>query len=378
MRIESAARPRPYFIPRKLSTFVVSGNCASGNESCLQLRELLTRHFCLKRDCVTMERRRMLKSLSLAGGLLVGLPIGLCAQQPRPRPESSSAQNVLPAAAQNVVPGNQPVVVNPEELERVLKEWEEKTARITKLRGQHQRYEYDYVFLQEKRAVGSFWHESPDKGRIDFNVDVQPSIPPGGVNNAKRGPQDQPFQVVAETPTMWVCDGSEILQVDIDGKTFDKIVIPVPSRGENIMDGPLPFLFGMKAEKLKNRYQMSLGEMHGTQDREGRPIYHLVASPLLQEDARNWKRAEVRLDAKYCLPVAIRLIDPGGNKETVYVFPLRDMKANSAWDALMPNPFKPRLSGYKLQQAQQAPPQRQQNVPPLRNVLDEGISPVSR
>lgn len=317
-----------------------------------------------------MERRRMLKSL-LAGGLLVGLPGTLSAQtqrQPRPQPGRATVQGVQPAGAAQVSPPQEPIEVNPEELERVLNEWEQKTAKIEKLRGVHQRYEYDHVFNQEKRAVGSFWHEAPDKGRIDFNVDEKPPIPQGGVNPQKKGPNGQPFHVVPEAPTMWVCNGAEILQVDIDNKTFDKIEIPVPDRGQNIMDGPLPFLFGMKADKLKSRYKMSLGAMHGQKDRNGRTIYHLVASPLLQADARNWKRAEVRLDAKYCLPIAIRLIDPGGTKETVYVFPLRSMKANSLWPQLV-SPFAPSLNGFKLKQYQQAAPQ---------NALDADISPQNR
>ncbi|MCA9027221.1 MAG: hypothetical protein KDA86_18580 [Planctomycetaceae bacterium] len=311
----------------------------------------------------------MLKSL-LAGSLFVGLPGMLCAQQPRPKSGVVPVQNVEPATAR--VADTEPVQVNPAELERILKEWETKTAKITKLRGVHQRYEYDYVFSQEKRAVGSFWHEAPDKGRIDFNCKEQPAIPADGVNTQKVDSQGNPFRVAAEAPMMWICTGSDIFSIDVANKTFDQIEIPPPDRGENIMDGPLPFLFGMKAEKLKARYKMSLGQMNGTQGRDDRMVYHLVAIPLLQEDARNWQRAEVRLDAQYCLPIAIRLIDPSGNKETVYVFPLTEMKANSPWDAIMPDPFKPRLSGFKLQQLQPAAPDRQQNV------LDPGISPITR
>ena len=326
-----------------------------------------------------MERRRMLKSL-LAGGLLIGLPGTLSAQnqrQPRPQPGRATAKGVQPAGAAQVDSDEEPVEVNPEELERVLNEWEQKTGKIQKLKGVHQRYEYDHVFNREKRAVGSFWHESPDKGRIDFNVDEKPPIPDGGVNPQKKGPNGQPFQVVPEAPTMWVCNGAEILQIDIDNKTFDKIEIPVPDRGQNIMDGPLPFLFGMKAEKLKARYKMSLGSMHRQKDASGREIYHLVASPLYQADARNWKRAEVRLDAKYCLPTAIRLIDPGGTKETVYVFPLRNMSANSRLPQLK-DPFNPPLGGFKLKQFQQAAPQQQAQPDPRRNVLDADISPQNR
>ncbi|HUG18784.1 MAG TPA: hypothetical protein VMM56_07380, partial [Planctomycetaceae bacterium] len=56
------------------------------------------------------------------------------------------------------------------QLEKILKDWENKTKGITKLSGTHRRFVYDFVFEVEKRADGKFYYESPDKGRIDIEV----------------------------------------------------------------------------------------------------------------------------------------------------------------------------------------------------------------
>lgn len=316
-----------------------------------------------------MERRQMLKYL-LAGGLSAGITAPLQAQQGQPRPVNPQSQPRGTGPS-----GQAPVVVEVEtqldpavekELARVLLDWEQKTAHITKLRGWHHRYEYDSVFQIEKRSMGAFWYESPDKGRIDFNVKDNPKL---DVPEPKKGPAPdyKPYTVVAGEPEIWVCDGESVLSIHITDKTYDQLVIPPHQRGSNIADGPLPFLFGVKAEKLKERYSLTLGRMHAPQATSGRPQYHVVAKPLNQDDARNWKQAEVLLDAEYCIPTAIRLLDPSGNKETVYRFPLNEMHPNEKLPWLN-NPFKIRLNGFKLlQQATREIDQRQssQNVLPV-------------
>lgn len=302
-----------------------------------------------------MERRQMLKYL-LAGGLSAGISQPLQAQQRQPRPtafpRSSSAEaskQVQQVGNAQVRPQNRPVVVISKELERVLDDWETKTAKITKLRGRHERHEYDSVFQIDKRAVGSFWYQSPDKGRIDFNVKEQPQLADQPGAPVKRAPNGNPYQVVAEAPAIWNCDGANILQVNIPDKTYDVMSIPENQRGANILDGPLPFLFGVKTEKLKARYLLELGTMHDPQGKRGPAQYHVVAKPREARDAKNWRQAEVVLNAKFCIPTAIRLTDPAGTKETVYVFDIRQMKANERLPWLS-SPFKPGLKGYKLQQ----------------------------
>ena len=113
--------------------------------------------------CVTMERRQMLKYV-LAGGLSAGISAPLQAQKRQPRPttfpQASSAagsKQVQQVGNAKVASANQPPVALPRELERVLVDWEQKTAKITKLRGKHERHEYDSVFQidrSEERRVG--------------------------------------------------------------------------------------------------------------------------------------------------------------------------------------------------------------------------------
>ena len=293
-----------------------------------------------------MERRQMLKCL-LAGGVSAALTQPADAQQGATRPQSPPRV----AAGTAAQPDSNTIVALPANLIAVLDEWEQKTAIVTRLRGTHQRYEYDEVFGVEKRAVGKFWHEAPDKGRIDFEA---PELPAPPVNTRKTTSSGEPYQIKAEEPLTWVCDGKVILQIHHTPKTYARAEIPPQHQGENIMDGPLPFLFGMKSEKLQERYQLGLGSQHDQTGSDGRKKYHIVAAPLLQEDARNWQRAEVILDAEWCLPSAIRLIDPGGSKETVYVFPLDGMKANEKF--WINDPFKMSLPGYKVTENQVAPP----------------------
>jgi TIGR03009 family protein len=315
-----------------------------------------------------MERRQMLKTL-FAGGVWTTLAGRAHAQQGAPRPQTTP-----PRVARNGegdAGGDRVVITTPEDLEPILHEWEEKTAIINRLRGSLQRYEYDSVFFIEKRAIGEFWYEAPDKGRIDFKpaplTDPKTGQP---LISAKKDPQGNPYKLEADEEMTWVCDGKSIMQIEHEPKTYGLADIPPQHQGQNIMESPLPFLFGMKADKIKQRYKLSLGTQHNKTGADGRSKYHVVAHPQLQSDARNWQRAEVILDAQYCLPSAIRLIDPGGAKETVYVFPLNGMKANEKlW---VPNPFKMQLWGYKLVEKQVAPPPGQ----PQGQGQEQGVVPA--
>lgn len=299
-----------------------------------------------------MERRQMLKAL-FAGSVQATLAGSVFAQQGAPRPQTSPPRVAHGGDAESN--GDRLIVTTPADLEPILLEWEQKTAIITRLRGSLQRYEYDSVFAIEKRAIGEFWYEAPDKGRIDFKPAPRTHPETGKpLLSGKKDPQGNPYKLEAEEEITWVCDGKSIMQIEHGPKTYGLAEIPPQHQGENIMESPLPFLFGMKADKIKQRYKLSLGSQHDKTGSDGRKKYHIVALPLLQSDARNWQRAEVILDAQYCLPSAIRLIDPAGSKETVYVFPLSGMKANEKiW---LPNPFKMQLWGYKLVEKQVAPP----------------------
>jgi hypothetical protein len=268
-------------------------------------------------------------------------------QQPaQPRPPASQEQ--LPQGEKTPRPAPNSVEVQmPRELEELLVHWERESSKISKLRGTVARYEYDSVFAEEKRSQGQFWYVAPDQGRMDFGP---VRLPEPAINPDKLDPKGQPYKVKSEGSEKWICTGKEIYVIHDDQKLFSRIQIPPNQQGRNIINGPLPFLFGMKADQAKARYHMSLGGQHWPRgvraNEQGEqvqvpPQIHVVAHPKLAADAQNWSRAEVLLDPGTFLPRGMRLLDPTGNKETVYVFPAKNMKVDEVLPWL-PSPFAER------------------------------------
>ena len=249
-------------------------------------------------------------------------PGGQQQQQPRvQRPEANLVQQQLP-----------------KELEDLLVRWELESSKVNRLNGAVECIKYDKVYFAETRAQGEFWYQSPDKGRIDFGPTAN-SNP-----SEKRGPNGETYTVQQDGRMRWICDGQTIYIIDDDKKLADVGQIPAHQQGKNIVNSPLPFIFGLKAEQAKQRYHLALGSMHwpdgrvklkNGQIRKVKPQIHIVAAPRYQVDAVEWRRAEVLLDPVEFVPTAIRLFSPQNNLETVYAF--RNAKKNGLW--LLDNPF---------------------------------------
>ena len=202
------------------------------------------------------------------------------------------------------------------ELNQILIDWENKTKGIHKLSGKHRRFEYDHVWEVEKRADGKFYYESPDKGRIDIEVVELDK----GEQSQKIGKAGKPYEVKSAIPEKWICDGKKIASANVREKTYIVLDIPPDQQGQNIMDGPLPFLFGLPAEVAKQRYHITILPQTNEQ------FVWLKILPKRAADARNWSEAEVILVRETYLPYAVKMLDPIGNKETVYRF--EDLKPN--------------------------------------------------
>ena len=208
----------------------------------------------------------------------------------------------------------------------VLQQWSAATDKITRLSGDQHRWVYDTVFKVEKRSEGSFYYESPGSGRIDIDPKA---IPKGTVSRRLDKKTGKPFEVKPDQAVRWVCDGKRIMQAE--------------NQGRNIMDGPLPFLFGMPPQKALQRYKLTLLKNTPTK-------CYLKAIPRWRSDAANYKEATIILDKKLWLPQAVKMIDPAGTRETVYFF--QNLQVNPR--NFVPlwrgggNPFKPNLRGWKI------------------------------
>lgn len=265
---------------------------------------------------------------------------------------SSPKDSILPVGAEESAAGGKPLrpaaqpmrVKNvPPDLMKLLEDWEVSSAKVKKLEGEHRRWEYDYVFNVVKHNTGKFYYESPDKGRIDLTPDKDKI---GSIEDRKHWENGQlvKFKGVAGPAERWYCDSQLVTQVDVNQKQATRMLLPKQIQGANIIDGPLPFLFGMPAQKAIQRYDLDLKNLN---EKTGRAT--IRATPLWPADAANYQLAEIILDTKTFLPSAVRLIDPAGTKETVFVF--GDLKKNSR--SLLPdwlggNPFKFEDRNYRI------------------------------
>ncbi len=259
--------------------------------------------------------------------------------QAQQQQQPGNAQQRIQRPANN----NMPTALSPE-LENILENWEKAGEFTKKMEGKHYRYMFDNVYKVQKIAQGEFYYETPDKGRIDLDV-------PKGLKEGQEVERNGlKYTIKKDSPERWICDGTQVFMIDEERKEFHRLTIPAEKRGQNIVDGPLPFLFGLSKEKMVMRYNITLftPDLGGQHDQRA-GIIHLKVKPRLGQDAANWHEAEVMLNSKDYLPKAIRLKHPGGNSETVYVF--YDVKRNAnkrlvgyIWGS---NPFAPSLRGYK-------------------------------
>ena len=98
------------------------------------------------------------------------------------------------------------------------------------------RWKYDAVFGRSAATAekGELKFAAPDKGLMKIEA-----------KDPKQSEQ-------------WLCDGKSIYQFDYPRKIVTEYVMPPELQGKGIGDGPLPFVFGVEAQKLKQRYFMRI------------------------------------------------------------------------------------------------------------------------
>lgn len=199
---------------------------------------------------------------------------------------------------------------------QVLQMWEAKSGEIKTFNADFERLEYDAVFGPGAeqpliKSNGTLSYSKPDKG--SFKIDEI-------LRWTKKDPQntaaDAPGEYAAqknEVGEHWVCDGKAVYQYNHHDKQLVVTPIPPEMRGQSIVDGPLPFLFGAEANKLMERYWIR------SKQGDAQQIW-LEAYPRRQVDALNYDYVEVMLDRKTMRPTAIQVHLPGGKQRHVYMF----------------------------------------------------------
>lgn len=249
---------------------------------------------------------------------------------PGPRPPARPRQPVAPRypTLQRRPPAPQqppaPFRLTPQEeayLDRVLQAWEQRSKGVKTFACNFTRWEYDPVFgdAAKPRYIdqGRLKYAAPDRGM--FRV----------MQTQKNGKM---VSIEPERAEHWICDGKSVFEYNYQKKQLIQHKLPPELRGKAIEDGPLPFLFGAEAAKLKQRYFLRVITPRDVQGQ-----VWLAAYPRLQQDAANFKRAELILTIQGMTPFALRTYSPNGKNRTVYQF--QDIVVNDPWRHLKFDPF---------------------------------------
>ncbi len=263
-------------------------------------------------------------------GTAQAAPNGAAARQPAPASQAPSsairqAQATQPIAGPPGRPqattGQAPAATNPRpipqltpqeqaELDQVLATWEQKSDKVTTLSATFTMWEYDLVF-GAPAAAG----QPPKEKRVCEGV-IHFAAPDRGSYQMTKGGEER-----------WMCDGKAIYEFDHKQKKLKEYRLPKELQGKAITKGPLPFVFGAKADSMKQRYVMRIFTPPDVQGQ-----IWIEAWPRWQQDAANFHHVQVILDAKTMIPAAIRVYDPNPNMYKVYAFD--KTKVNGAFDQI--------------------------------------------
>ncbi len=260
------------------------------------------------------------------------------------------------------------------EVWQLLDAWAKRSGEIKTLEGKHERHVYDDAFMNEKVSNGKFWFGAPDRGRIDvFPIKITAAmIAARNERGAKveRKPDGTPYDLKSDDAERWLCDGIKIYDIDDEEKTARVVHLPPDLRGQNIMNSPLPFLFGLPPEKAVQRFHMEL-------IKDYRPAFEVVllkATPKQRQDLDNWKEAQIFLNTKNYLPDAVKLLDPAGTKRTVYTFQEMAVNKKGLFGGLLPgqDPWDAKIRGYQIHVIQPGQPQAGTQQAPLQQPQPNG------
>lgn len=224
-------------------------------------------------------------------------PVARTAQAPTgQRPAVSAApQPPVPPAGFALDPAQQ------QELDQLLDAWEQAGKAIDRFEVQFRRLEYT-------DPAPNAPNEQPQKP-VESLGNIKFKAPDKGLYIAK----DKSGVVTDQ----WITDGKTIFEY----RTPEKLVVahhlPPELQGKGIVDGPLPFLFGTEAAKLKARYWLRI--VPPFKDSPADQLM-LEARPKYREDAQNYVKAQVILRKDDLVMLGLQVFYPGGRLRKVHSF----------------------------------------------------------
>jgi TIGR03009 family protein len=263
------------------------------------------------------------------------------------------------------------------ELDKLLKDWEAKSDKVKSFKCTFRRWEYNPAFANGNpnqattESEGEIKYYAPDKGLFRVTKSWDNVLDPATGK----------FQPTAEKPgEYWTCTGDSVFEVNHLNKTVEEHPLPPHLKGKAITEGPLPFVFGAKADVLKQRYFMRINMPPGAPQDQ----IWLEAIPKTRQGAANFSKVELILNREELMPVGMQIHDPGANANNLSrtAIMLENHSVNNPWaplQQLLNNFARPNPIGFKQVVIQpQAPAAAQQGQPPAQVQNPGGAQPSAR
>jgi TIGR03009 family protein len=216
-----------------------------------------------------------------------------------------------------------PFTLTPEEetnLNRVLVDWQNMSGKVSTFESDFVRWDYDGVFgapnVPARVSSGVIKYAGPDKGSYEhWQIDPK----------TQQKVADEKFN------EKWICTGDAVFQFRYDLKQVREHKLPENMRGKAIADGPMPFVFGVEAVKMRQRYWIRVTT---PQEAANQSQVWLEAYPKEAKDAANFYKLDIILtfvvengQVVKLEPYAINMVLPNQKDRTVYR--LSGQKANT-------------------------------------------------
>ena len=215
------------------------------------------------------------------------------------------------AVAQNAPKAGQPAAARPavapdqNRMKILLQHWEEQSTKLKSL---------DVKMRRVDTMAG--WPDEVYEGRAILQT---PNLAWLNFQKVVADPK-QPGKKVLKDHERIVCTGTEVWQYRSDAKQIFIFPLERQQQKRALEEGPLPFLFNMRAAEAEARYEMNLMN-------ENAQFFVISVRPKLKIDLESFSKAVIRLDRKTFLPDRIFLLSPNGKDSKD--FTLRDIMPNA-------------------------------------------------
>jgi TIGR03009 family protein len=245
-----------------------------------------------------MPRLLTMTAAQVLGVWAIGVSVSLAQEpaarnEPAPRAEQRGAPAAREAAPKQAV--------NPAMMDWLLKEWEKQSRLLKSLDVAILRIDDSPAWGDKDYYQGRALFKAPNLAFIDFN-----KIEQDAEKQPIKDPKDPTGKKYLTTPfERIICTGAEVWQYRSDVQQVTIFPLGKDEQQKAIEEGPLPFLFNMRADDARKRYQMTL------MSRDDKS-YGVSIKPKLQVDKDSFSLAFVNLDKKFLLPIRIVMKSPDG------------------------------------------------------------------